>query len=279
MSKIGSAIGTINRISELAGRDQWVNRIHPLAKFLVTILYIICVVSCAKYDVPAVLGFTLYPLVMFIISDLSVRGCLSRIWIVLPFVCLIGIFNPIFDPVQIRVWGSAGSANEVIISAGWFSFLTLVLKGLLTVMAGYLLVATTTIEKICYALQCLHLPRILITEFLLIYRYLGLLLQETERVSQAYALRAPGQKGVHVKAWGSLAGMLLLRNIDRADAVYESMLLRGYDGSFRYMAAEYNEEGKSQKRYNSVLYFCCWAAAFAVLIKWPILYWMRLFVR
>lgn len=51
-------------------------------------------------------------------------------------------------------------------------------------------------------------------------------------MSQAYALRAPGQKGINLKAWGSFAGLLLIRSIDRAQTVYESMQLRGFTGEF-----------------------------------------------
>ena len=64
-------------------------------------------------------------------------------------------------------------------------------------------------------------------------RYIIVLLKEAERITLAYEMRAPGQKGIHWKAWGSLAGQLLLRSIDRAQVVYESMMLRGYDGIFR----------------------------------------------
>lgn len=37
-----------------------------------------------------------------------------------------------------------------------------------------------------------------------------------------------GEKGIHFRAWGSLLGQLLLRSVDRAHLVYESMMLRGY---------------------------------------------------
>ena len=70
----------------------------------------------------------------------------------------------------------------------------------------------------------------------------GLLIQDREyaiwydpegiRIATAYALRAPGQKGIQFRAWGSLLGQLLLRSIDRAQLVYESMQLRGFAGSF-----------------------------------------------
>ena len=107
---------------------------------------------------------------------------------------------------------------------------TLMIKGIYSVLAAYLLIATTSIEKICYALRLLHIPAILVTQVLLTYRYNTVLLEEANRMTQAYSLRAPNQKGVHFKVWGTLAGQLLLRSMDRANEVYEIMTLRGYQG-------------------------------------------------
>jgi cobalt/nickel transport system permease protein len=53
-------------------------------------------------------------------------------------------------------------------------------------------------------------------------------------MTEAYHLRAPGQKGIQVSAWGSFLGQLLLRSMDRAQELYAAMLLRGYDGEFPY---------------------------------------------
>ncbi len=53
-------------------------------------------------------------------------------------------------------------------------------------------------------------------------------------MSEAYSLRAPGQKGVHISAWGSFLGQLLLRSMDRAEELFNSMQLRGFDGAFYY---------------------------------------------
>ena len=104
--------------------------------------------------------------------------------------------------------------------------------------AAYALIATTSIEKICYALRMLRIPRIIVTQILLTYRYITVLLREANAMTQAYALRAPRPKGVHFKVWGSLSGQLLLRSIDRANEVYESMILRGYRGDFQYAKVE-----------------------------------------
>ena len=108
----------------------------------------------------------------------------------------------------------------------------LLAKGLFCFLAVWVLIASTGMESVCAALQQLHCPRVLTTTILLIYRYIVLLLQEGIRIATAYALRAPGQKGIQFRAWGSLLGQLLLRSIDRAQLVYESMQLRGFAGSF-----------------------------------------------
>ena len=95
-------------------------------------------------------------------------------------------------------------------------------------MASFLLAATTSIEDICRALRQLHVPKVLTSLLLLTFRYISVLLDEAAIMTDAYRLRAPGQKGVHISAWGSFLGQLLLRSMDRATALYESMELRGY---------------------------------------------------
>ena len=50
----------------------------------------------------------------------------------------------------------------------------------------------------------------------------------------AYSLRAPGQKGIAYSSWGSFLGSLLLRTMDRAKEIVQSMELRGYDGNYSF---------------------------------------------
>lgn len=96
------------------------------------------------------------------------------------------------------------------------------------------LAAFASIEDICRALRQLHVPKVLTSLLLLTFRYISVLLDEAAIMTDAYRLRAPGQKGVHISAWGSFLGQLLLRSMDRATALYESMELRGYHGEFHY---------------------------------------------
>ena len=52
------------------------------------------------------------------------------------------------------------------------------------------------------------------------------------RVLTAHALRAPQQRGVSSRAWGSLLGQILLRTYDRALVIHQAMLLRGFNGNY-----------------------------------------------
>lgn len=232
MSKIDNAIHEIHYIDTLASKDQWMNRLHPLVKLIITLSYIVAVVSFQKYDVIGLAGMVIYLIAGFILSELPFWDSVKRLRFILPLICLVGILNPFFDKNIILIGG-------VRIRAGILSMITLILKGVFSVLASYLLIATTSPDKLCYAFRILHMPKLMVTQFMLTYRYITLLLEEVNRITQAYTLRAPGQKGIHFKVWSSLAGQLLLRSMDRANHVYESMLLRGYQGDYRYMKEKY----------------------------------------
>ena len=223
MNKLQRAVKDIHRSGEedlkRAGKG-----ISPLARLLVTFLYIFLVVSFSKYDLDALAGMILYLLVIGIWEKISFKETIRHIWPVLLLVSVVGIANPF---VERAVYLQIGNLS---VTYGMVSMAVLMLKGIFSVTASWFLIMTTGIEGICYSLRCLHVPKELVTILLLIYRYLIVLLKEVERMMLAYKLRAPGQRGLHVKTWGAFVGQLLLRSMDRAETVYESMLLRGYHG-------------------------------------------------
>lgn len=233
MSRLKVALYEIHHIDEMAARDIWLNRVHPLAKLLVTVFFIAVTVSHSKYDISGTLRMGIYLIVIYILGEIPFLDSVKRLRLILPLVCVVGIFNPIFDRQPYMMMGN------IVVSAGMISMVTLMLKGCFSVFAAYALIASTSIEKLCYALCMLHVPKVLVTQILLTYRYITVLLREANAMTQAYSLRAPKQKGIHFKVWGSLSGQLLLRSIDRANEVYESMVLRGYHGEFPYAKVEH----------------------------------------
>ena len=228
MNKMDKALHELGEMDDLAAQDSPIHRLSPLAKLLTTIAYIVTVVSFHKYDLSGMAVMLLFPVLLFQISGIPVRTCFYKLRIVLPLVMAVGLFNPFYDRAPLLTVGS------LPVSGGVVSMLSLMLKGVLCLMASFLLIATTPIDSLCAALRRLHLPSMLVTLLLLTYRYVGVMTEELAVMTEAYQLRAPGQKGVHVSAWGSFLGQLLLRSMDRAQELYASMLLRGYHDHFHY---------------------------------------------
>jgi cobalt/nickel transport system permease protein len=226
MSKIDSAIYEIHDMDDMAAMDNPIAALHPLVKMFITIFYILIVVSFNPYQLSRMIPMIFYPVFVFAASGVGFFRGMKKLRVILPLVCLIGIINIFFDKTPVTMIGN------VVVTGGVLSALTITLKGVLAVLASFLLIATTGIDKICYAMSMLHVPKIIVLQFSLTYRYITLLLEEANIIFQAYILRAPKQKGVHYKVWGPLVGQLLLRSMDRANALYDSMVLRGYKGAF-----------------------------------------------
>ena len=231
MNRMNKALRELGEMDELAARSSPIHRLHPLAKLLVTIAYIVVVVSYDKYALSSMFVMLLCPVLLFQLSGIPVRTCFYKLRLVLPLVLAVGLANPFFDRTPMLALGG------VTVTGGVISMLTLMLKGTLCLMASFLLMATTSIDALCAALRMLRVPRMLVTLLLLTYRYVGVMTEELAVMTDAYHLRAPGQKGIHYSAWGSFLGQLLLRSMDRAGELYSAMLLRGFHGEFYYADA------------------------------------------
>ena len=228
MNKMQKALAELSEMDELAAMRSPVHRLHPGAKLITTIAYIMITLSFGKYDLPGLVPMVLWPAMMFSLSGVKVRTCFYKLRIVLPLVMAVGLFNPFFD------WQTILTIGNIAISGGVISMITLMLKGVFSLMASFLLMATTKIDSLCAALRKLHVPAILVSLLQLTYRYVGVMTEELAVMTDAYHLRAPGQKGIHISAWGSFLGQLLLRSMDRAQELYSSMILRGYHEHFHY---------------------------------------------
>lgn len=237
MSKIVDSIYNIRLLDDLARKDTAIHRIHPVPKLLTTIIYLIVVVSFNRYEISGLLPFVIYPMVLILLAEIPAMPILNRLLMVEPLIIGIGILNPLFDP------------------RGWITFASIMIKCGLTVTTCLILVSTTGLDKIAQALRTLKVPSIFVMQLLLTFRYISVLIEELSRMLRAYALRAPQQKGVRLKDSGSFAGQLLLRTFDRAQRVYDSMRLRGFNG-------EYHSYGNSIIKWKDIMYLIAWGLFF-----------------
>ncbi len=215
-----------NRLDRHAYGDSLIHRLDPRAKVLATLVFILTVVSFDKYAVAPLLPFLFFPVVTAALGSVPLGLILRRFAVTLPFILLVGIFNPLLDrAAMIQVAG-------LQISGGWVSFTSILLRGLLCVMAGIVLIATTRLPMIAEALGGLRFPKALVVQLLLLYRYLFVLMDEAGRMRRARALRA-GTRKISLRDAAGMLSSLLLRTVDRSEAVWHAMLARGFAGEIR----------------------------------------------
>ena len=92
------------------------------------------------------------------------------------------------------------------LSAGWLSFLTILIKFTLTISAALLLIATTSFPGICHALRSLGVPAVFVSQLLFLYRYLFVLIEEALRIVRARDMRSFGNHGSGMKVVVRLIG-------------------------------------------------------------------------
>jgi cobalt/nickel transport system permease protein len=223
MSDIADSIYNIRFLEESAQRDSIIHKVNPTAKIVVTLAFIIAVLSFGKYELSGLIPFVFYPIIVCTLGDIHITAVFKRVLPVMPFVAGVGIFNVFYDKNLLYIILGIG------ITGGIVSFLSLVFKCILVVCAGVLLAASTGIEKISSSLAGMGVPRILVLQIMMTYRYISLLLEEVGRIQDAYMLRAPFQNGIDMKFWGSLPGHLLIKSYERAGRIYSAMQARGFD--------------------------------------------------
>jgi cobalt/nickel transport system permease protein len=227
MSRLETAYYEMGRLDLLAEKDSPIHRLDPRAKVATTLVFIIYVVSFSKYEITGLLPFFLFPALLIGMADLPFRYLLRKLILVSPFVIFIGIFNPFLDRETMFQIGSFE------ISGGWLSFISILLRFVLTVGAALLLIATTGFPAICMALEKLGAPKVLTVQLLMLYRYLFVLIEESIRLMRAYTLRSFSGKKPQYPIFKQLLGNLLLRTIDRAHRIHMAMLSRAFTGEIK----------------------------------------------
>jgi cobalt/nickel transport system permease protein len=224
MLKIDQHIFDIGRMDTLAMGDTPFHRLDPRAKLVTTLVFIVTVVSFGKYELSALIPFFIFPLVQISVANLPVDYLFKKVLLVAPFAIFIGIFNPLLDRDTLFKIGGLS------ISGGWVSYLSILIRFVLTVLAALTLVALTGFNTVCLALEKLGAPRPFVVQLLFLYRYIFVLTDEAARLARARALRTFESRGMGFSPFVSILAQLLLRTLDRAQRVHLAMRCRGFEG-------------------------------------------------
>lgn len=255
MTKTDKALAALAAMERGAGADCPSYAAGTRANMLVTLVYLALLLSVPLQDVGRLVWFAVYPIVAASVAGRGYGHVLRQSLYVLPLIAFVGVFNPIVDTEPaFEAWG-------VTVSRGWVSFVSILVRGVLSVQAVLVLTELCGFADVCRELRALGVPSFLTTQLLLVYRYMSVLLEELQTMARARAARGYGKRSFALKLWGAMAGQLFLRSVDRAERIHRAMLARGFDGAMpRYTAADrHGSHGAGP---------AVWGAVWACVLLW-----------
>lgn len=196
-----------------------IHGVDPRARLLVCLPLVVLLAIATD---PHVLGYAAgAALLLVLLLRIPLRVLGRRLLLVNAFVSLLWVTVPL--AARNGSWEAAVHLATVA---------TLKANAILLLVTG--LVSTIEVITLGHALAHLHLPRKLVHLFLFTVRYTEVLHLEHLRLARAMRARAfrPGPNRRTYRALAALAGMLLVRSLDRADRVLAAMKCRGFRGEF-----------------------------------------------
>lgn len=207
--------------------DSVVYRLDPRAKLVALFVFAGTVVSTPPRQLAA---FVAYGGILLWVAALGrvpvIKGVL-RAACVLPFSILAACWLPFHaGGGKVEVMG----LFSVSVDGVWL-LSSVMMKSFLGAAAALLLIATTSFGHLLQGLRGLAVPGIFVDLLGVSYRYIFVLVEEARRLRQAAALRGYHPRWLPQAAViGQMLGRLFLRSYDRAERVFDAMVLRGYTG-------------------------------------------------
>jgi cobalt/nickel transport system permease protein len=217
-------------LDRLGYGESPVHRLDARAKLAATAVFVLCVASFPKYDVAGLVPFFAVPVALGMAGRVPARPIARLLAAASPFALLVGAWNPLLDRAPRAV------VLGVMVPGGVLSLLSILLRFLLCSGTVLVLVATTSMPRLLRGLGQLGLPRPFVAQVQLLYRYLFMLVDEAQRLSQARALREPSRRLPRAGTAKRMLASLLWRTWERGDRVYQCMKARGFDGGFPLLA-------------------------------------------
>ena len=210
-SKSVQAMFDLRSQEDMAYLNSPLHRWHPSVKLIVTVTFIIKTAAT-----PSLQYFVLIKLLMILMAAMVFGklsfGQISRRTI--PGIMFVMIFGATY------FFGYAPQLAGLM-------FVGILLKAYLTLGMVLVSVATSGIDGIGEGLAWLHVPRLVIMQLQLTYRYLGRFMDRVTAMSLSHQMRGSG-RGIGREAWGSFLGHLFLGAMADAQMVQQAMALRGY---------------------------------------------------
>lgn len=217
-----------------ANLNSPIHRWDPRIKLLTTVLLIVTAVSVRSIISMLFICFIILALGLF--SRVRMRTFLKRATFFIPFFAGIIALPLLFITPGTPVLAFQLGANRLAITrAGVVTAFHFIFRVWLCVASAILLLLTTEFSRIIRGLEKLGIPRVFTMMLSITYRYIFLSIDELLRMLRAREARTFGKLGTRrsIRLLGSLISTSIGRSYERGEQVYQAMLARGFDGSFR----------------------------------------------
>jgi cobalt/nickel transport system permease protein len=225
-------------------RESPIHRLAPRLKFLATVGFIVATALMPNGAWPIYILLLSLTVSVAVLSELRLRFLMKRAAVALPF-ALAAVTVIFTTPGPAWFQTSAGPSLITATGPGVVRFLSIVIKSWLSVQAAILLSATTSFPDLLVAMRSVHVPRLLVAIFGMMWRYLFVLSDEALRLMRAREARSASD-GLHGHsgrslAWrgkvtGGMVGSLFVRSLERGERIHAAMTARGYDGEVRTLS-------------------------------------------
>ena len=185
-------------------------------------------------------------LIVFIANGILTVGkgkiplsCYVRL-LMIPIVFLIVGTGAVFlNLSKVPMDAFAVPVGEIYITASResaFWAVNLCITALAAVTCLYFLSLNTTMTDILGALRKMHMPRLLIELMMLIYRFVFILLHTASAIMTAQEARLGNRDyRTQLRAFGKMLTALFFISLRKANALYDAMEARGYDGTINVL--------------------------------------------
>lgn len=245
--------------------ERWEYRLSPegdagsadqRVRLWITLIFLLCVLSLPTTALSRLLLYFAYPIISSFCVGMPYSTLLRRSLIVLPYLILIGMFNPWIDR---RPFMEIAGCS---VTYGWMSFVAILLRGLLSAQGVLLLLYGSGYHGVCQSLREAGVPAMLVGQLHLIYRYLKALLQEALLMIRARQSRSYDRSNYPLKMWVPFIGQLLLHTLTQSQQINNAMLARGFTGDIPY--------GKNRSmRLSSIFYLLIWGGLLVIIRFYP----------
>jgi cobalt/nickel transport system permease protein len=228
--------------------DSLIHRLDPRVKFVLAVAFIVTASMLPFGAWPVYLLMLGLAVSLVVLSELGLGYVLKRASLALPFtLAAVPLIFTISGTPLFQL--NLGAVQLTASLQGLERFASICFKSYVSVMVAIVLAASTPFTDLLLAMRALHVPKLLVAIFGLMWRYLFVLADEAQRLLRARASRsgASSQPGMTktrtggTLAWrarvaGGMTGSLFLRSVERGDRIYAAMAARGYDGELRAFA-------------------------------------------